>query len=91
MGTAVYSFKFESNAGLFPIWSGDHWLGKRVEFKICDTRFTGTVIATHREYLCNSIHEILTVEVENEHKQVKVEMHRQAFKIISEDNAKERR
>lgn len=81
MGTAIYSMKFPSNANLFPVWKGEHWLGKTVTFKLNGIEFEGEVVATHREYNVCGIHDILTVELSNETKEVKIEGHRQMFRI----------
>jgi len=60
----------------------ENWLGRRVAFRLCGVEFTGEVIEVEKFYLCNGIHEILTVEIENERKQVKVQLHRQACRRL---------
>jgi hypothetical protein len=63
---------------------GDKYLGKRVSFNLCGKIITGEVISTHREYLCNGIHDILEIEPEGERKQIKIQLHRQAVKVLSQ-------
>lgn len=79
---AVYRMRFGPNTTMFPTWIGDHWLGHKVSFKMNGHRFIGEVVGTHRHYLVNGIHDILTVELEGEKKQVKIEGHRQMFRRI---------
>lgn len=75
-----------SNRSMFPIWKGEKYLGKRVSFFLCGKKFTGIVIGTEKFYLCNGVHDILEIELENERKQVKVQVHRQAVKILDQEN-----
>jgi hypothetical protein len=72
------------NSSYFPTWKGEKYLGKKVEFFLCGIRFTGEVVGTKKYYLCNGIHDILEIELDKERKQVKIQMHRQAVKIIGD-------
>lgn len=83
MGTQIISMKFPPNDNLFPTWDdGDKYLGHQVSFSLCGHKMTGTVVGTEREYLCNGIHDILEIELEGDRKQVKIQMHRQAVKVL---------
>lgn len=88
MGTTTYTFR---SSDYPPIsWSScdwyNNWLGWRVKFTLCGVEMTGRVIEAERHYLCNGEHDILTVEVEGDPKQVKIQMHRQAFRRIGEED-----
>jgi hypothetical protein len=78
----VITQRFPDNRDLFPAWASDTYLGHRVQFQLGGHPFTGTVTETERRYLCNGTHDILTVELDHEPKQVYIQMHRQAVKLI---------
>ena len=82
MTTQTIVMKFPSNSDLFPAWVGDKYLGHRVSFSLCGHTMIGEVIGTEKHYLCNGVHDILEIELENERKQVKIQMHRQAVKLL---------
>jgi hypothetical protein len=83
METAVISFRPDYSKSQFPMWEdGDKYLGHRVSFTLAGHKMTGSVIGTERHHLANGVHDILEIEVENERKQVKVQMHRQAVKVL---------
>lgn len=60
----------------------DRYLGKRVTFKLNNHKMVGVVKATEEHFLANGKHQIVEIELEKEQKQVKIQMHRQAVKII---------
>lgn len=67
----------------FPIWDdGGKYLGHRVEFSLCGHKLHGEVVGTERHYLVNGIHDILEIELEGDRKQVKIQMHRQAVRVL---------
>lgn len=82
MGIVTIATHIEPHQGLFPVWDGDGYLGEQCEFTLCGHVMHGEIIEVEREYLCNGIHDIVTVEVAQERKQVKVSMHRQAVRIL---------
>lgn len=57
----------------------NNWLGRKVSFTLCGNVFTGTVVETET-FWGGGWHEIVTVEIDNDPKQVKVSLHRQACK-----------
>jgi len=73
---------FPRNSGMFPTWKGEKYLGHRVSFFLCGHIFYGECVETEKFYLCNGTHEILTIELEGDKKQVKIQLHRQAVKVI---------
>ena len=70
---------------LYPVWD-DHekYLGHRVEFTLCGHVLHGEVVGTERCYLANGIHDILEIELEGDRKQVKIQMHRQAVRVVED-------
>ena len=84
MTTQTITMKFPSNASLFPIWTGEKYIGRRVSFKLCGHIIAGRVTATKKVFLCNGIHDILEIEPEGERKQVKINLHRQAVTLLEE-------
>jgi hypothetical protein len=58
------------------------WLGKTVVFTLGEVQLTGEVIETERLHLCNGVHDILTVEVWDRDRQIKIQAHRQSFKRV---------
>lgn len=85
MTVSVISWKIESESVPVMMYSGDWqdgWLGRRVSFLICGVEFTGTVVGTERHFLCNGTHDIVTVEIDGDPKQIKVQLHRQACRRI---------
>lgn len=83
MAIQTISMKFPSSASMFPIWIGEKYLGHKVSFYLCGHIFTGEVIGTEKVYLSNGVHDILTIELEKERKQVQIQMHRQAVKLLN--------
>ena len=73
-------FKVE-RYNLFPVWEAEHWMGKKVSFNLNGHKLTGQVVEASREYLCNGIHDILTVEIWDGNSQVKIQAHRQKFRL----------
>ena len=76
-------FKFE-HYNLFPVWKAEHWMGKEVSFNLKGQKLVGQVIEASREYLGNGIHDILTVEIWDGNSQLKIQAHRQKFKLEEE-------
>lgn len=69
---------------LFPVWQAEHWLGHEVEFNFQGQVLRGECVESKREYSCNGIHDILTVEIWDNNSQVKIQAHRQKFRRIKE-------
>ncbi|MHA2085217.1 MAG: hypothetical protein ACXABD_15785 [Candidatus Thorarchaeota archaeon] len=67
----------------FPTWEAEHWLGNNVEFNFQGMVVQGEVVGAERHHLCNGIHDILEVEVWDGNSQVKVQAHRQKFRLVS--------
>jgi hypothetical protein len=83
MGTQTISFKADYSHSQFPTWGdGDKYLGHRVSFAVAGHKMTGKVVGTERHHLCNGVHDILEIEPEGDRKQVKIQMHRQAVKVL---------
>ncbi len=77
------SMKFPHNGSMFPVWDDeDKYLGHRVSFSLAGYKMTGKVVGTERFHLANGVHDILEIELEGDRKQVKIQMHRQAVKIL---------
>ena len=85
MSTVTISQRYPKNSGMFSKnendW-GDKYLGRHVEFKLNKVTMTGEVKGIERFFLANGIHDILEIELDGETKQVKIQMHRQAVKLI---------
>jgi hypothetical protein len=83
MGTVTISMKTDYSHSQFPTWDdGDTYLGHRVSFNLAGHKMTGKVVGTERHHLANGVHDILEIELENDRKQVKIQMHRQAVKVL---------
>lgn len=86
MTTQTISQKYPHNKGYFSDneqeW-GDKYLGKTVQFSLNNHKMIGKVVSTERYFLANGIHDILEIELENDKKQVKIQIHRQAVKLLS--------
>ena len=83
MGTQVISQRYPRNSGMFDggDWD-DKYLGHRVSFVLNGHKMTGEVVGCERLMLANGIHDIVEIELEGEKKQVKIQMHRQAVKLL---------
>ncbi len=83
MTIQTISFKADYTHSQYPIWDDeDKYLGHKVSFVLCGNKMIGKVIGTERHHLCNGVHDILEIELCNERKQIKIQMHRQAVKVL---------
>jgi hypothetical protein len=83
MGDMIISMKPDYSKSQFPTWDdGDKYLGHRVSFSLAGHTMTGKVTGTERHHLANGVHDILEIELEKDRKQVKIQMHRQAVKVL---------
>lgn len=70
---------------MFSVWKAENWLGHEVEFTIQGHKFSGIVESAERHHLANGEHDILTIEIDDNGSQVKIQAHRQKFRKIQKE------